>query len=178
MFVPFGGYRPRVSPGAFVAPTAVLIGNVAVEEGASIWYGAVLRADHGEQGIVVGPRSSIQDNCVLHVSERHRTAVGAGVTVGHGAILEGCTVEDGALIGMNAVVLEGAVVGTRSLIAAGSTVLAGVTIPPDSLAAGAPARVRKAIEGESRRWIEESAQYYVDLAERYRAQGLGEMIDT
>lgn len=170
----FDGYRPRVSPGAFVAPTAVLIGNVTVEADASIWYGAVLRADHGEHGIVVGRRSSVQDNCVIHVALECGTTIGEDVTVGHGAILEGCTIEDGALVGMNAVVLDHARIGARSLLAAGSTLLAGTVIPPGCLAAGAPAVVKKPIEGSANSWVEHSAAYYVDLARRYREQGLQE----
>jgi len=175
MLVEFEGYRPQVSPRAFVAPTAVLIGNVVVHDDASIWYGAVLRADHGEPPIVVGPRSSVQDNCVIHVSLDRGTIIGQDVTVGHGAILEGCEIEDGALIGMNAVVLDQARIGARSLLAAGSTVLARTEIPPDSMAAGSPARVKKPIEGGARWWIENSATYYVDLGRRYRDQGLEEI---
>lgn len=172
MLVEFEGYRPQVSPRAFIAPTAVLIGNVVVEDDASVWYGAVLRADHGEQGIVVGAGSSVQDNCVIHVATDKGTTIGKGVTVGHGAILEGCDIEDGALVGMNAVVLDHARLGARSLLAAGSTVLVGMEIPPDTLAAGSPARAKKSIEGGARWWIERSAAHYVDLARRYRDAGL------
>ncbi|HEX6507589.1 MAG TPA: gamma carbonic anhydrase family protein [Chloroflexota bacterium] len=173
MIVEFDGYCPQVSPGAFVAPTAVLVGNVIVAEDASIWYGAVLRADHGAQGIVVGPRSSVQDCCVIHVARDRGTTIGADVTVGHGAILEGCDIEDGALIGMNSVVLESARVGSRALLAANSTVLAHTRIPPETLAAGSPAVVKKRISGSALGWIDGSAAYYVDLARRYRDQGLG-----
>ena len=173
MLVEFEGYRPQVAESAFVASTAVLIGNVIVQEDASIWYGAVLRADHGDQPIVVGPRSSVQDNCVIHVAPDHGTIIGSDVTVGHGAILEGCEIEDGALIGMNAVVLDHARIGARALLAAGSTVLAHMEIPVDSMAAGVPATVKKAITGSARWWIEQSASYYVELARRYADQGLG-----
>lgn len=176
MRIEFEGYRPRVSPRAFIAPTAVLIGNVIVHDDASIWYGAVLRADHGEQGIVIGARSSVQDNCVIHVALDRGTTVGEEVTIGHGAILEGCEVDDGALIGMNAVVLDGARIGSHSLLAAGSTVLSGTEIPPNVLAAGSPAVVKKAIEGGARWWIEKSSEYYVDLAGRYRAAGHGDSV--
>jgi carbonic anhydrase/acetyltransferase-like protein (isoleucine patch superfamily) len=174
MLVEFDGYHPRVSPTAFVAPTAVLVGNVTVGEDASIWYGAVLRADHGEHGIVVGARSSVQDNCVLHVALDCGTTIGEDVTVGHGAILEGCEIGNGAVIGMNAVILQHARVGARSLIAAGSAVLAHAEIPEDSVAAGSPAAVKKPISGGARWWIEHSASFYVDLARRYRDQGLGQ----
>ncbi len=164
----FDGYRPSVAESAFVAPTAVLIGNVTVHEEASIWYGAVLRADHGDQGIIVGARSSIQDNCVVHVALDRGTTIGEDVTVGHGAILEGCDVEDGALVGMNSTILDHARIGARSLLAAGSTVLAGTVIPPDSVAAGTPAAVKKSVSGEAQWWIENSSRYYTALARRYR----------
>src|SRR5579864_1751286 len=122
MLIPFDGYEPQVAYNAFVAPTAVLIGNVIVCDEASVWHGAVLRGDHGSQAIVVGPRSNVQDNCVIHVSQNHATTIGSDVTIGHGAILEGCDIENGALIGMNATVLEQARVGERALLAAGSSV--------------------------------------------------------
>lgn len=172
MIVEFDGYRPQVAAGAFVAPTAVLIGNVVIEEEASVWYGAVLRGDHGEQAIVVGARSSVQDNCVIHVAFDKGTTIGRDCTIGHGAIMEACDIEDGALVGMNCVVLEHARVGTRSLVAANSTVLAHTEIPADALAAGSPAKVKRTIEGGARWWIERSAPYYVELSRKYKAQGL------
>lgn len=172
MIVEFDGYRPVVAETAFVAPTAVLIGNVTVGDDASVWYGAVLRADHGEHGIVIGPGSNVQDNCVIHVSTHRGTGIGRDVTIGHGALLEGCEIADGAVIGMNVVVLEGARVGARSLIAAGSTVLSGTQIPDDMMAAGLPAVVKKATTGMTRWWIEHSAAHYVERAHRYREQGL------
>lgn len=178
MIVEFDGYRPCVSSDAFIAPTAVLIGNVIVEEEASVWYGAVLRADHGDRAIVVGRGSSVQDNCVIHVALDRGTSIGRDATIGHGAILEGCDIGDGALVGMNAVVLDHARLGARSLLAAGSVLLAGSEVPPDSLAAGTPARVKKAIGGTANWWIEQSAGYYVDLARRYRHQGLAGSDDT
>lgn len=174
MIVEFDGYRPQVHSSAFIAPTAVLIGNVIVNEGASVWYGAVLRGDHGESVIVIGARSNIQDNCVIHVALDRGTVVGEDVTVGHGAIMEACTIGDRALVGMNAVVLEHAEVGEGALVAAGSIVLARTAIPPGMLAAGAPARVKKAVEGASQWWTEHSARYYVELGARYREQGLAD----
>ena len=109
--LPFAGIHPRIHTSAFVAPNATIIGNVTIGEEASIWFGAVIRGDEPDFEIRVGARTSIQDNCVLHVSRQGATLIGDGVTVGHGAILESCTVGDGALIGMNAVVLQRAVVG-------------------------------------------------------------------
>ncbi|HLJ67247.1 MAG TPA: gamma carbonic anhydrase family protein [Chloroflexota bacterium] len=172
MIVEFDGYVPRVAETAFVAPTAVLIGNVVVEDEASIWYGAVLRGDHGEQAIVIGARSSVQDNCVIHVAFDKGTTIGEDVTIGHGAILEACEVGAGALVGMNTVVLEHARIGARVLVAANSTVLAHTEIPPDTLAAGSPARVKKTIDGGAAWWIEHSAKYYVELSRKYKEQGL------
>jgi len=171
--IPFAGVAPRVHPTAFLAPTAVLVGDVEVGPEASIWFGAVLRGDHPRYGIRIGARSSVQDNCVLHVSDRGATIVGDDVTVGHGAIFESCRIERGALIGMNAVLLHGCVIGEESLVAASSVVPEGMIVPPRTLVAGAPARVRKALEGESASWIEGSARHYVELARRYREQGIG-----
>ncbi|HEX2204443.1 MAG TPA: gamma carbonic anhydrase family protein [Longimicrobium sp.] len=171
--LPFNGVRPRIHPTAFVAPTATVIGNVTVEAEASVWFGAVIRGDEMEHEIRVGPRTSIQDNVVLHVSARGPTIIGAGVTVGHGAILESCTVGDGALIGMNAVVLQGATVGEQALVAAGATVGDGAEVPPRCMAAGTPAKVKKELEGESLRWVSTSAAHYVELSRTYLAQGIG-----
>lgn len=171
--ISFSGRSPRIHPSAFIAPTAVLIGDVEVGEEASVWFGAVLRADHPDHGIRIGARSSIQDNCVLHVSARGPTLVGDDVTVGHGAVFESCEIGHGALIGMNAVILHGAVIGEEALVAALSVVPEGMEVPPRALVAGAPARVRKQLEGESARWVRDSAGHYVDLARRYLEQGIG-----
>lgn len=173
MLIPFDGFTPQVAPDAFVAPTAVLIGNVEVGPEASIWYGAVLRADHGENGIVVGARTSVQDNAVIHVATERGTTIGRDVTIGHGALLEGCDIEDGALIGMGATVLNFARVGSRALVAAGSVVLEQGQIPAGSVAAGSPATVKKVLEGAAQRWIEQAAGHYVELARKYREAGPG-----
>lgn len=172
MIVAFRGYRPQVAEDAFIAPTAVLIGNVVIQEGASVWYGAVLRGDQGDSPIIVGARSNVQDNSVIHCQQASPTIIGEDVTVGHGAILEGCTIEDGALIGMGAVVLDHVRVGSRSLVAANSTILAGTQIPPNSVVAGSPASVKKTLEGAAQRWIETASTHYVALAREYLAAGL------
>jgi carbonic anhydrase/acetyltransferase-like protein (isoleucine patch superfamily) len=171
--IPFGGKSPKVHPSAFLAPTAVLIGDVEVGEDSSIWFGAVLRGDHPDHGIRVGRRSSIQDNAVLHVSAEGPTVVGSDVTVGHGAAFESCEIRDGALIGMNAVLLHGAVIGEESLVAALSVVPAGMQVPRRSLVAGAPARVKKILEGSSADWISGGGHHYVELSRQYLAQGIG-----
>ncbi|MFN2449838.1 MAG: gamma carbonic anhydrase family protein [Candidatus Baltobacteraceae bacterium] len=172
MIIEYRGRLPKVDPSAFVAPTAVLIGDVEVGAEASIWFGAVLRGDNGP--IRIGARSSIQDNAVIHVSEHGSTIVGNDVTVGHCAVMEDCRIEAHALIGSNAVVLGGATVGEGSLIAAGSVVGEGAQIPPGVLAAGAPAKVKKAIEGEAANWIAISADEYVKLSRTYLDAGLGD----
>jgi carbonic anhydrase/acetyltransferase-like protein (isoleucine patch superfamily) len=169
----FGGVRPEVHPTAWIAPTAVLIGRVVVEEEASVWFGAVVRGDDPDHEIRIGARSSVQDNCVVHVSAQGPTRIGPEVTVGHGAVLESCTIGRGALIGMNAVVLQRARVGEEALVAAGAVVAAGSEIPARTLAAGAPARVKKQIEGESLGWIQRSAAHYVRLAGEYRDRESG-----
>jgi len=172
--IPFNGKTPRVHPTAFVAPTAVLIGDVEVGAESSIWFGAVLRADHPEHGIRIGARTSIQDNCVLHVSARGPTIVRDDVTVGHGAVFESCEIRSGALIGMNAVLLHNCIVGESALVAALSVVPTGMEVPAHTLVAGAPATVRKELKGESADWIQGSSQHYVELAREYRDARIGE----
>ena len=169
----FGGRMPRIHASAFVAPTAVIIGDVAIGAESSIWFGAVIRGDEAEHGIVIGARTSIQDNCVIHVSARGPTIVGDDCTIGHGATFESCEIRRGALVGMNAVILHGVVVGEESLVAAGSVVPAGLQIPPRTLVAGVPARIRKALEGESADWIGGSAAHYVQRSRNYLEQGIG-----
>lgn len=171
--LPYAGIHPRIHPTAFVAPTAVVIGNVTIEEEASVWFGAVLRGDEPEHEIRVGARTSIQDNVVLHVSKQGPTLIGADVTVGHAAVLESCVVGGGALIGMNAVVLQRATVGEAALVAAGAVVGSGAHVPPRTLAAGTPARVKKELDGESLRWVTTSAAHYVELSRSYLRQGIG-----
>jgi carbonic anhydrase/acetyltransferase-like protein (isoleucine patch superfamily) len=166
--ISFGGKRPRVAPDAYIAPTAVLIGDVVIETGASVWFGAVLRGDFDR--IVLGAGSNIQDNAVLHTSEGRPTLVGPGVTVGHAALLEGCVIEEGALIGMGGIVLSGARVGRRALVAAGSVVREGQVIPPDVLAAGVPATVKSALSDHAREHAASAAHEYQLLRLRYMAE--------
>jgi carbonic anhydrase/acetyltransferase-like protein (isoleucine patch superfamily) len=172
MIIEFGGIRPRIHPSAFIAPTAVVIGNVEIGAESSIWYGAVLRGDDPDRVIRVGSRTSIQDNCVVHVSAQGPTLIGDEVTVGHGAVLESCAVGRGSLIGMNAVVLQRVEVGEHAVIAAGAVVPIGMVVPPRTLVAGVPAVVKKEISGESRRATGESAGHYVELSRQYLGEGL------
>ncbi|MCA1737441.1 MAG: gamma carbonic anhydrase family protein [Actinobacteria bacterium] len=164
-FISLDGKEPQVAPDAFIAPTAVLIGDVVVEEGASVWFGAVLRGDFDR--IVVGAGSSVQDNCVLHTNEDLPTLIGANVTVGHLSSLEGCVIEDGAIVGMGSIVLNRARVGRRALLAAGSVVTEDGEIPPEVLAAVAPAQVKKTLDGSSAKWVETAAREYQALRLRY-----------
>lgn len=171
MFIEFRGKTPKVHPSAFIAPTAVLIGDVEVGPESSIWFGTVLRADNGP--IRIGARTSVQDNAVVHVSEQGKTIIGDDVTIGHAAVMEDCLIKNHALIGSNATILNGAVIGEGSLVAAGSVVGERAEIPDRVLAAGAPAKVKKALEGEAAKWIEISSAEYVHLSRAYLAGEIG-----
>ncbi|GAC1388496.1 MAG: gamma carbonic anhydrase family protein [Vulcanimicrobiaceae bacterium] len=171
MFIEYRGKTPKVHPSAFIAPTAVLIGDVEVGAESSIWFGTVLRGDNGP--IRIGARTSIQDNSVVHVSEHGQTIIGDDVTVGHCAVMEDCNVGNFALIGSNAVLLNGSVIGERSLIAAGSVVGERADIPASVVAAGSPAKVKKALEGEAAHWIEIAAAEYVTLSRSYLKEEIG-----
>jgi carbonic anhydrase/acetyltransferase-like protein (isoleucine patch superfamily) len=160
-----GDREPQVPEGAFVAPSATLIGAVELGTESSVWFGAVLRGDFDR--IVIGHGSCVQDNAVIHAAEGLPTLVGANVTVGHGAMLEGCVIEDGALIAMGAIVLQRALVGAGALVAAGSVVREGQEIPPGVVAAGVPAVVKKPVDGSSRGWVETAAAEYRALRRRY-----------
>ncbi|HEV2037877.1 MAG TPA: gamma carbonic anhydrase family protein [Candidatus Eremiobacteraceae bacterium] len=172
----YKGKTPKIGAGVFIAPTASVIGDVELGDGASVWFGAVLRGD--EAGIRIGAHTSVQDNAVIHVYEGHDTVIEDHVTIGHGAILEACRVKQGALIGMNAVVLDRATVGRQALVAAGSVVLEGQEIPDGMLAAGAPAKVKRALEGRSKEWLEVGASAYMRLTTAYREQGIGRAEDV
>jgi carbonic anhydrase/acetyltransferase-like protein (isoleucine patch superfamily) len=172
MIIEYKGKTPQVHHSAFVAPTAVLIGDVEVGAEASIWFGTVVRGDNGP--IRIGARANVQDNAVLHVSENCTTIIGEDVTIGHCAVLEDCTIEQGALIGTNATVLNGATVGSRALIAAGSVVAAGAKIPAETVAAGAPAVVKKKLEGAAIWWIDAAGPEYVHLSRSYLRHGIGD----
>jgi carbonic anhydrase/acetyltransferase-like protein (isoleucine patch superfamily) len=161
----FGDIEPQVPENAFVAPSATLIGAVELGAESSVWFGAVLRGDFDR--IAIGEGSCVQDNAVIHAAEGLPTIVGANVTIGHAAMLEGCVVEDGALISMGAVVLQRARIGAGALVAAGSVVREGQEIPAGVVAAGIPAVVKKEVDGSSRRWIETAAAEYRELRRRY-----------
>ncbi|MFF4733175.1 gamma carbonic anhydrase family protein [Streptomyces mirabilis] len=161
-----GGKEPQVDPEAFTAPTSVVVGDVTLHAGASVWYGAVLRADFGP--IVIGADSNIQDNCTLHVDPGFPITVGERVSVGHNAVLHGATVEDDCLIGMGATVLNGAVIGAGSLVAAQALVPQGMRVPPGSLVAGVPAKVKRPLTEEERQGLTLNGTFYVDLAKTHK----------
>ena len=156
---------PSVDESAFVAVTATLIGSVVLEEGASVWYGVVARGDMDT--ITIGAGSNIQDNTVLHTDPGLHLRVGRDVTVGHSAMLHGCTVEDGALIGIGARVLNQAVVGAGSIVAAGALVPEGAVIPPRSMVMGVPGKVVKELSAEQAGHGAASAAHYRELARRH-----------
>src|SRR5664279_468678 len=166
LIVPISGHTPQVSDRAFVAPNATLIGQVTLGERASIFYGAVLRGD--VDSITIGKGSNLQDNVTVHCDEGFPTSVGSVVSIGHGAVLHGCTVEDDCLIGMSATVLNGAVIGTGSLVAAGAVVLEGTIVPPGSLVAGVPAKVRRELSAEEIAGVCQNATHYLDIAAAHK----------
>ena len=147
----FKNLRPKIHESCFIAPTADVIGDVTVGENSSIWHRTVLRGDVNK--IVVGANTNIQDGSIVHVADDYPTIIGDNVTIGHGAIVHGCTVKDGAFIGMGAIILDGAVIGEGALIGAGALVTEGKEIPPYSLAVGVPAKV-----------VRELSQVYIEMA--------------
>lgn len=168
LVLPWAEHTPRLGARVFLAPNATVIGDVILHEDASVWFCAVLRGDCGS--IEVGPRTNVQDGACLHMTEGvSDTRVGADVTVGHGAILHGCTVEDRCLVGMGSTILDGAVIGAGSVVAAGSLVPPRLVVPPGVLVRGNPARVVRAVtEAEARLGVD-GAVHYLDRARRYAA---------
>ncbi|WP_145010626.1 gamma carbonic anhydrase family protein [Kocuria salsicia] len=167
LILPYGPHRPSVAETAFVAPTATLIGDVTVGPGSGVFYGAVVRGDRSP--IPLGANSNLQDNVSVHSDPGHPTTIGERVSVGHGAVVHGCTLEDDVLVGMNATVLNGAVVGSGSLIAAGTVVLEGQVVPPGSLVAGVPGKVRRQLTEQERHGVSRNAQNYIGLSREHRA---------
>src|SRR5438067_6757118 len=163
----YEGKFPTIGKDCYIAPTATLIGDVTLEDGASIWFGCVLRGDVAP--IVVGKRSNIQDNTVIHADEGQPTTVGEDVTVGHAAIIHAATVGDRVLVGMGAVLLNRCRVGEDTIIGARALVTEDVEIPSGSLALGIPARVTRPLTGDERERIMESARHYTQRAEEYLA---------
>jgi len=163
----FEGHEPRVAATAWIAPTATLVGDVLVEDDASVWYGAVLRADFGP--IIVRRGANIQDGSVLHGGSDPVTTIGAGATVGHLCVVHGAVVGAEALIGNGATVLDGAIVGSRALVAAGATVQPGMEIPDEMLAGGVPATILGKLTPGARMWVDTNPAVYQALARRHAA---------
>lgn len=166
--VSYAGRSPEVHATAFVAAGATLVGAVTLGAGASVWFGAVIRADGAP--ISVGENSNVQDGCVLHSDPGFAVTVGTGVSLGHRAVVHGCTIGDDALIGMGAVVLNGAVVGAGSLVAAGAVVREGADIPPGSLVAGVPGQVRRPVTDAERDRVRDGALSYIERGASYAAE--------
>ncbi len=157
---------PRLHPSAFVAPGATVIGDVTLGEEASVWFGAVLRGDINR--IVIGPRSNLQDNVVVHLADDFPVIVGELVTVGHGAIVHACTIGDEVLVGMGSIVLDGAEIGDRSIIGANALVTVGTKIPPNSLVLGSPGKVVRALSLDEQATIKHWGLKYVENARYFR----------
>jgi carbonic anhydrase/acetyltransferase-like protein (isoleucine patch superfamily) len=167
MIIAYGGITPTVDPAAFVAPNATLIGAVTLAENSSVFYGSVLRGD--TDSISIGAGSNVQDNVSMHTDVGIQLVVGKGVSIGHGAVVHGCVIEDDCLIGMGATILNRAVIGAGSLVAAGAVVLEDTVIPPGSLVAGVPAKVRRELTDDEKAGVRANAAHYLDLAAAHRA---------
>ena len=157
-----------VGAGHFIAPNAAVIGNVTLHENASVWFSCVLRGD--SERLEVGANSNIQDGTVMHADPGFPCVVGQNVTVGHNAMLHGCTVGDGSLVGINAVVLNGAVIGKGCLIGANALVTEGTVIPDGSLVLGSPAKVKKTLSPEEQEMLTANADHYVSNGQRFAAE--------
>jgi len=175
MIMEFGGKTPKIHPAAFIAPDAVLIGDVEIGERSSVWFGAVLRGDMGK--IRIGACCSVQDNCVLHAEiedrgeegrHQHDLTVGDYVTIGHCAVVHGCTIGDRCIIGANSSVFNKAVIGEGSVVGTGAVVPIGMVIGPRSVVAGVPAKLLRKIEDKDAGWNERHAEGYAALAEKYK----------
>ncbi len=165
MIIELNGKRPIIGKDVYVAPNAVIAGDVTIGEKASIWFGAVIRGDEGK--IVIGPRTSVQDNVVIHVNAGSNTIVEADVTLAHGVVIEGCHLEMGSFIGMNATVLSGAHIGRHAFVAAGSVVLENQEIPANHMAAGVPSKVIKPVSGALKDRVAQAPTDYLEMSRLY-----------
>jgi carbonic anhydrase/acetyltransferase-like protein (isoleucine patch superfamily) len=173
--LPYKDVWPRIAASAFIAPNATIIGDVEISAGASVWFGCVVRGD--VQPIRIGANTNIQDGAILHATSGMVPAlIGVGVTIGHQAILHGCTVEDGSFIGMQACVMDGAVVATGAMVAAGALVTPGKNIPGGELWGGSPAHLMRKLSPEENIYIRESSSHYVELAETYQTSVIGQKL--
>jgi carbonic anhydrase/acetyltransferase-like protein (isoleucine patch superfamily) len=160
-------HRPElVDPSAFIAPGAVVLGDVTVGKESSVWYSAVIRGDC--EAITIGEQTNVQDGCVLHADPGFPCTLGSRVTLGHAAIVHGATVEDDVLIGMKAVVMNGAKIGRGSIVAVGAIVTEGTEIPPGSIAMGQPAKVKRPAEERDLAYIRRAAEHYVAAGRAFK----------
>lgn len=171
MIINFRNKTPDIHERCFVAPNATVLGSVKMDENATVWYGAVLRGDGSE--IIIGKNSNIQDNATVHCDPDFPVVIGENVTVGHNAIIHGCTINNNVMVGMGATVLNGAVVGEGSIIGAGALVREGQIIPENSLVIGLPAKVVKETTEEQRKSILENAEHYVALGREHKEANNG-----
>ncbi len=170
IILPFRGVWPRIAEDAYIAPGAAVIGDVEIGAEASVWFGCVLRGD--DHAIKVGPRTNVQDGTMIHVTlDAHATVIGAGVTIGHGARLHGCVLEDGCLVGIGAIVLDGAVVETESMVAGGAVVTPRKRVPKHQLWGGSPAKFMRALSPDDVAFLAWDANHYAGLARTYREAG-------
>lgn len=160
------GHEPQIDPDSWVAPDANLIGRIVVGQGASVWFGSTLRGDN--EPIVVGPGSNVQENCVMHTDMGFPLTIGRDCTIGHKAMLHGCTIGDETLIGMGAVVLNGAKIGKNCLIGANALITEGKEIPDGSLVMGAPGKIVRQLDAQAIAGLRASAKHYQDNMRRFR----------
>ncbi|MFN0061735.1 MAG: gamma carbonic anhydrase family protein [Myxococcaceae bacterium] len=167
--ISYEGKAPKIPSSVFVASSAQVIGDVELGESASVWFGAILRGD--VNGIRVGARTNVQDGTIIHVThEQFSTLIGRDVTIGHRAVIHGCTVKDRCLIGIGAILLDGVEVGEDSVIAAGALLTPGTVIPPGSMVMGSPGRVKRPLKDFERAGLLLSSEHYVQLASTYRGR--------
>ena len=169
MLISLPDRTPAIHETAWIAPNATVIGSAVMEQDSSLWFSAVIRAD-GDT-ITIGRGSNVQDGCVLHADRGVPLRLGAGVTVGHNAVLHGCTVDDDVLIGMGAIVLNGASIGSGSIIGAGAMIPEGTQVPPNSMVLGVPGKVRRETTHAEREGIRANARFYVGRVAEYRTAG-------
>ena len=165
MITTFDGTTPTVEDGAWVADNATVLGDAEIGAGSGVWFGAVVRAD--TESIRIGRDTNIQDNCVLHADPGAPLTIGDRVSIGHVAVLHGCTVESDVLIGMGAILMNHARIGSGSLVAAGAVVVEGTVVPPGSLVAGVPGKVRRELTDDELEHVRTNARQYADLTRRH-----------
>jgi len=166
MIIAYDGNTPRIGKNVFIAPNAMVIGDVKIEDNASIWYGTVLRGDM--EPITVGENTNIQDNCTVHTDYGYPTVIGANVSIGHNAVVHGCVIEENCLVAINAVVLSGARMAKGSILAAGSVLREKEKLEPYTLAAGVPAVVKRVLSEDTAQPFQRPVRNYLELSKKHR----------